>query len=236
MLLHFHNAVNEGDHAPQVANELVPPAVVNIEHRKEDQGSNEVHWFQKISTYLNRFTTCLLFGSLEVLALAMVTFQAASDHLHPNACEKSSCMKGGIGSMFYTSLSLLALAIGLILGAITGVTGVVWVSTQRTWYWGFFIITIASSIGFVTLSLGKSFYRIKTPGDSPTIRIAQVIVLAIINQKLRNGETCGSKPEMNETDAVELVAYTAMHCVHSEGKDRPTISDIVANLERAFTL
>ncbi|GAU43808.1 hypothetical protein TSUD_247970 [Trifolium subterraneum] len=44
------------------------------------------------------------------------------------------------------------------------------------------------------------------------------------------------KPEMNETEAVELVAYTAMHCVHLEGKDRPTISDIVANLERAFTL
>jgi peptide/histidine transporter 3/4 len=66
------------------------------------------------------------------------------------------------------------LLLSLILGAITGVTGVVWVSTQRTWYWGFFIITIASSIGFVTLSLGKSFYRIKTPGDSPTIRIAQV--------------------------------------------------------------
>jgi hypothetical protein len=27
-----------------------------------------------------------------------------------------------------------------------------------------------------------------------------------------------------------------MHCVHLEGKDRPTISDIVANLKRAFTL
>jgi hypothetical protein len=36
MLLHFHNAVNEGDHAPQVANELVPPAVVNIEHNEVD--------------------------------------------------------------------------------------------------------------------------------------------------------------------------------------------------------
>jgi peptide/histidine transporter 3/4 len=66
------------------------------------------------------------------------------------------------------------LLLSLILGAITSVTGVVWVSTQRAWYWGFLIITIASSIGFVTLALGKSFYRIKTPGDSPTIRIAQV--------------------------------------------------------------
>lgn len=139
----------------------------------------------------------------------MVTFQAASDHLHPNACGKASCVKGGIGFMFYTSLTLLALGIGGVrgsmtafgadqfeekdpneekalasffnwlllsstLGAITGVTGVVWVSTQRAWHWGFFIITIASSIGFVTLALGKPFYRIKIPGDSPTIRIAQV--------------------------------------------------------------
>jgi len=32
---------------------------------------------------------------------------------------------------------------------------------------------------------------------------------------------------MNETEAVELVSYIAMHCVHLEGKDRPIISDIV---------
>lgn len=44
------------------------------------------------------------------------------------------------------------------------------------------------------------------------------------------------QPEMNESEAVELVAYTAMHCVHLEGKDRPTMSDIVANLERALAL
>ncbi|KAJ1428332.1 Proton-dependent oligopeptide transporter family [Sesbania bispinosa] len=41
------------------------------------------------------------------------------------------------------------------LGGITGVTGVVWVSTQRAWHWGFFIITIVSSIGFVTLALDE---------------------------------------------------------------------------------
>ncbi|KAJ4828025.1 hypothetical protein Tsubulata_035104 [Turnera subulata] len=42
--------------------------------------------------------------------------------------------------------------------------------------------------------------------------------------------------ELNEAEAVELVAYTAMHCVHLEGKDRPTMTDIVANLERALSL
>ncbi|KAM3701434.1 hypothetical protein ACB098_05G171600 [Castanea mollissima] len=43
-------------------------------------------------------------------------------------------------------------------------------------------------------------------------------------------------PEMNEAEAVRLVAYTAMHCVHLEGKERPNMSDIVANLERALAL
>lgn len=141
----------------------------------------------------------------------MLTVQAASNHLHPEACGKSSCVQGGIAVMFYASLCLLALGMGGVrgsrtafgadqfdekdpteakalasffnwlllsstVGAITGVTGVVWVSTQKAWHWGFFIITISSSIGFVTLALGKPFYRIKIPGDSPTLRIAQVCI------------------------------------------------------------
>ncbi|XP_058110243.1 putative serine/threonine-protein kinase-like protein CCR3 isoform X2 [Magnolia sinica] len=43
-------------------------------------------------------------------------------------------------------------------------------------------------------------------------------------------------PELNEAEAVELVAYTAVHCVNLEGKERPTMADIVANLERALAL
>ncbi|KAG6418449.1 hypothetical protein SASPL_120653 [Salvia splendens] len=42
--------------------------------------------------------------------------------------------------------------------------------------------------------------------------------------------------EVNEIEAVELVAYTAMHCVHLEGKDRPSMSDIIINLDRALGL
>ena len=60
------------------------------------------------------------------------------------------------------------------LGGIIGTTVVVWVSTQKAWHWGFFIITISCFVGFVTLALGKPFYRIKTPGDSPIVRVVQV--------------------------------------------------------------
>ncbi|KAJ1402768.1 Peptide transporter PTR1 [Sesbania bispinosa] len=93
-------------------------------------------------TYLNRLTTCLVFGSLEGLALIMLTVQASSNHLHPDACGKSSCgksscVKGGI-----------------------------------------------AVIGFVILALGKPFYRIKTPSESPILRIDQVIVVAFKTIKL----------------------------------------------------
>lgn len=43
-------------------------------------------------------------------------------------------------------------------------------------------------------------------------------------------------PEANEAEAVELLAHTAMSCVSLEGKERPGMADIVANLESAFLL
>ena len=73
------------------------------------------------------------------------------------------------------------LLLSTTLGAVIGVTGVVWVSTQRAWHWGFFIVTLASSIGFVTLALGKPFYRIRPPGESPISRIAQVFNLYLLS-------------------------------------------------------
>ncbi|KAI4318189.1 hypothetical protein L6164_025988 [Bauhinia variegata] len=42
------------------------------------------------------------------------------------------------------------------------------------------------------------------------------------------------EPEVNEIEALELMALTAMHCVSLEGKDRPCMADIVANLEKAL--
>ncbi|CAK9164200.1 unnamed protein product [Ilex paraguariensis] len=43
-------------------------------------------------------------------------------------------------------------------------------------------------------------------------------------------------PETNEAEAVELVAYAAMHCVKLEGKERPNVAEVVASLDRALAL
>ncbi|KAF7120820.1 hypothetical protein RHSIM_Rhsim13G0068900 [Rhododendron simsii] len=40
----------------------------------------------------------------------------------------------------------------------------------------------------------------------------------------------------NEAEAVEVVAYTALKCVNLEGNERPSITDVVVNLERAMAL
>ncbi|MED6209495.1 hypothetical protein PIB30_055257 [Stylosanthes scabra] len=196
-------------------------------------------------TYLNRLTTCLLFGSLELTALVLVTIQAASKNLQPEACGKSSCVKGGIAVMFYISLCLLALGSGGVKGAMTtlgadqfdekdpeeakglatyfnwlllsttlgsvvGVTGVVWVSTQKAWHLGFLIITVASFLGYLTLALGKPFYRIRPPSQSPVSRIAQVFVVAFNNRKLPLPESQEELYEISDKDSTTTgkIAHT----------------------------
>ncbi|XP_065878734.1 putative serine/threonine-protein kinase-like protein CCR3 [Euphorbia lathyris] len=43
-------------------------------------------------------------------------------------------------------------------------------------------------------------------------------------------------PQIQEAEAVELMAHTAMRCVKLEGRERPNVVDIVANLERALAI
>ncbi|KAJ4850195.1 hypothetical protein Tsubulata_027129 [Turnera subulata] len=69
-------------------------------------------------TFLNKFHTILIFGTLEIVALVLVTIQAYSKDLHPSYCGKSTCVEGGIKFMLYFSLCLLALGAGGVRGAL----------------------------------------------------------------------------------------------------------------------
>ncbi|KAI6684497.1 hypothetical protein NL676_030410 [Syzygium grande] len=197
-------------------------------------------------TYLSRFSTCLIFGSLEVLGLAMLTIEARSKHLHPDSCGKSSCIHGGTATYFYATLCLLALGYGgvrgafpalgadqfdhrdptgasalatffnyLILsitaGATIGVTAIVWVSMNKGWHWGFLIATIASFVGFVVLAMGKPFYRLQRPGDSPLLRIWQVVLLAIKNRKLPLPENSADLYEISDKESSVLAVVKIAH-------------------------
>ncbi|CAJ2636151.1 unnamed protein product [Trifolium pratense] len=55
----------------------------------------------------------------------------------------------------------------LLSSTLGAITGVVWISTQRAWHWGFFIITIASYIGFMSLAMGSLFIESKLQEIAP---------------------------------------------------------------------
>lgn len=109
-------------------------------------------------------------------------------------------------------------------------------------YYGLNVLTAKSDVyglGVVLLELltGKKAIFKNDNGDSDPIALVDFAVPAILaGEVVKILDPRVGPPDSNESDAVELVAYTAMHCVKLEGKDRPTMADIVANLERALTL
>ncbi|MBA0716506.1 hypothetical protein Golax_015332 [Gossypium laxum] len=106
------------------------------------------------------------------------------------------------------------LLLSTTLGACVGVTGIVYLTTEKhKWYWGFFISTVATFIGFTVLALGKPFYRLREPkmADSPIIRITQVIVVAINNSKLALPDSPDELYEISKTEndfREEIISHT----------------------------
>ncbi|CAI0415851.1 unnamed protein product [Linum tenue] len=109
-------------------------------------------------------------------------------------------------------------------------------------YYSLNVLTAKSDVyglGVVLLELltGK---RAIFKGDDGEGTPTSIVEYAVA--RIAGGELWGildrrvGQPDVNESEAVELVGYTAMHCVRPEGKDRPTMADIVVNLERALVL
>nr|AEK82130.1 dicarboxylate transporter [Datisca glomerata] len=179
-------------------------------------------------TYMSRFTTCVLFASIELLGYALLTVQACSQQLRPfprmdlplSQMEQSEPADAGQKAILYAGLYLVALGTGgvkaalpilgaeqfdvndpkeaarvssffnwfvfsLVIGAIFGVTFVVWISTFKGWSWGFGVCTIAILLSIVMLCIGKPFYKDNSmPKESPLLRITQVIVVSVQKRKL----------------------------------------------------
>ncbi|KAL7108842.1 hypothetical protein ACP275_06G138600 [Erythranthe tilingii] len=109
-------------------------------------------------------------------------------------------------------------------------------------YYGLNVLTAKSDVygfGIVLLEIltGKrAIFKNGEDGGTPISVVDYAVPLIMAGELSKILDPRIGPVEDNESEAVELVAYTAMHCVHLEGKDRPTMSDIVANLDRAFAL
>ncbi|CAA0819364.1 Putative serine/threonine-protein kinase-like protein CCR3 [Striga hermonthica] len=104
-------------------------------------------------------------------------------------------------------------------------------------YYGLNVVTAKSDVyglGVVLLELLTGKRAIfKTSGGEP-ISVVEYAVPAIIAGEVER--ILDPRVGAEELEAVELMANTAMHCVQIEAKDRPTMTDVVANLERALAL
>lgn len=110
-------------------------------------------------------------------------------------------------------------------------------------YYGLNVLTAKSDVyglGVVLLELltGKrAIFKAEEEGGGSPMSVVDYAVPAILAGELSKIlDPRVGPPEVNEAEAVELVGYTALHCVNLEGKDRPTMADIVANLERALVI
>ncbi|XP_057429944.1 putative serine/threonine-protein kinase-like protein CCR3 [Lotus japonicus] len=109
-------------------------------------------------------------------------------------------------------------------------------------YYGLNVLTAKSDVyglGIVLLELltgKKAIFKHGENGGTPLSLVDYAVPSILAGELVKVLDPRVGTPEMNESEAVELVAYTALHCVNLEGKDRPTMADIVTNLERALFL
>ena len=95
------------------------------------------------------------------------------------------------------------------------------------------------TFGVVLLELvtGKEaiFYTDDSEG-TPTSLVDFALPLIMSGKLAKALDSRVGPLELNEVEAVELAAYTALHCVNLEGRNRPSMTNVVANLEQSLSL
>ncbi|XP_072961467.1 putative serine/threonine-protein kinase-like protein CCR3 [Typha angustifolia] len=108
-------------------------------------------------------------------------------------------------------------------------------------YYGLHHLTVKSDVygfGVVILEVltGKRAIFKEEEGGTPASVVDYAVPSIVAGEVDKMLDQRLERPGAREAEAVELVAYTAVHCVRLEGRERPVMSDVVANLETALAL
>lgn len=113
----------------------------------------------------------ILFAGIYLVALGSGGVKAALPSLGADQFDERDPKEAASLSSFF-NWYLFAVTIG----AIFGVTFLVWISTNQGWDWSFGICSIAVGVSLLFLSMGRSVYRNNVPKGSPFVRVLKVRV------------------------------------------------------------
>ncbi|KAF5739951.1 protein NRT1/ PTR FAMILY 4.5-like [Tripterygium wilfordii] len=142
----------------------------------------------------------MLYASLTLLALGSGGVRGALVALGADQFDKKDPEEAKGLATFFNWLRR-----STVMGGAVGVTGIVWVSTKKKWYWGFFISTVVAFAGYAVIAAGKPFFSLQAPGESPILRIAKAITIsrAIKNRKLPVPDKPEALYENNDKESTE---------------------------------
>ncbi|KAF8405125.1 hypothetical protein HHK36_010023 [Tetracentron sinense] len=138
----------------------------------------------------------ILFTGLYLIAFGTGGVKAALPSLGADQFDERDPKEATLLSSFFNWFLF-----SLTIGAIIGVTFVVWISANQGWDWGFGVCTIAVFFAILFLYMGKSVYRHNVPKSSPLLRILQVFVAAFRNRKLQIPEMTTELHEIHDKEA-----------------------------------
>ncbi|XP_038715109.1 protein NRT1/ PTR FAMILY 4.5-like [Tripterygium wilfordii] len=144
----------------------------------------------------NSSQSAILFTGLYLVAFGTSGIKAALPSLGADQFDEKDPKEAAKLSSFFNWFLF-----SLTIGAIIGVTFIVWISTNEGWEWSFGICTIALLFAIIFVCMGKSLYRNNVPNGSPLIRILQVFVAAIRNRKLPIPEKAEELHEIHDKEA-----------------------------------
>ncbi|PIA50733.1 hypothetical protein AQUCO_01200158v1, partial [Aquilegia coerulea] len=110
----------------------------------------------------------MLYASMCLLAIGAGGVRGSVPALGADQFDQNNPMERKYLARFFNWLLL-----SITIGASLGVTIVVWVSTNKGWDKGFLISMLCAFVGLIIIASGKSFYRVRIPGDSSLSRIFQ---------------------------------------------------------------
>ncbi|XVF21304.1 hypothetical protein REPUB_Repub12eG0079400 [Reevesia pubescens] len=168
-------------------------------------------------SFFTRFKTFIIFCTLELLGLILLTVQAQDSRLQPAINSKPSKSQEAI---LFTGLYAIATGVGgvkaalpahgadqldhsnqrlissffnwfffsLCLGGLIASTVMIWIEENLGWNWSFKISVVTLSVALCIFSMGFPIYRYKSPGGSPLTRIYKVFASAIRNRNVAQSE------------------------------------------------